>query len=37
MDMNVGLVWLHIIVILVFSAVVIVHEDSKQERIKHSQ
>ena len=35
MDMNVALVWLHIVVALGFTALVIVQEDAKQKRIKH--
>jgi hypothetical protein len=35
MDMNIALVWVHIIVALAFVAVVIVMEDSKQKRIAH--
>ena len=35
MDMNVALVWMHIIVALGFTAVVIVQEDAKQHRNLH--
>jgi preprotein translocase subunit SecG len=37
MDMNIALVWVHIIVALAFVTVVIVHEDGKQNRILHKK
>lgn len=35
MDMNVALVWVHIIVALAFVSIVIVQEDAKQKRVGH--
>ena len=33
MDMNIALVWVHIMIALVFTSVVIVQDDAKQKRI----
>jgi preprotein translocase subunit SecG len=37
MDMNIALVWVHIIVALAFVTIVIVQEDAKQQRIVHKK
>jgi preprotein translocase subunit SecG len=33
--MNIALVWVHIILVLAFVALVIVQDDARYERIKH--